>query len=226
MSTEASISANHGAIGTRPLRIGDVAPDFQARTTKGEMRLSDFRGRWLLFFSHPADFTPVCTSEFMGLARAVDRFEQLDCALLGLSVDSLYAHLAWLETIQERFGVEIPFPLVEDPSMAVCRAYGMLDLTAQNSATVRATYVIDPDGVIRALVWYPMSVGRSVEELLRLVEALRRSEGNAVMTPEGWTPGCDVVRPVPTTQAALRKVGGNGCWFYNPVPDTGRKRGQ
>ncbi|MCE2564917.1 peroxiredoxin [Komagataeibacter sp. FNDCF1] len=223
MSTEGSIPAVGGVTGTRPLRIGDVAPDFMARTTKGEMRLSDFRGRWLLFFSHPADFTPVCTSEFMALARAMDRFEKLDCALLGLSVDSLYAHLAWLETIQERFGVEIPFPLVEDPSMAVCRAYGMLDQTAYNSATVRASYVIDPAGVIRALVWYPMSVGRSVEELLRLVEALRRSDGNAVMTPEGWTPGCDVVRPVPTTQAAVRRAKGP-CWFYDTMPDTDRSR--
>ena len=223
MNTEGSISTDAGMVAARPLRIGDVAPDFVARTTKGEMRLSDFRGRWLLFFSHPADFTPVCTSEFMALAKAVDRFEKLDCALLGLSVDSLYAHLAWLETIQERFGVEIPFPLVEDPSMAVCRAYGMLDQTAQNSATVRASYVIDPVGVIRALVWYPMSVGRPVEELLRLVEALRRSDGNTVMTPEGWTPGCDVVRPVPTTQAAMRKVTGP-CWFYDTMPDTDRTR--
>ncbi|GAO00833.1 MULTISPECIES: peroxiredoxin [Komagataeibacter] len=223
MNNEGSIPATGGVAEARPLRIGDVAPDFQARTTKGEIRLSDFRGRWLLFFSHPADFTPVCTSEFMALAQAQDRFDALDCALLGLSVDSLYAHLAWLETIQERFGVEIPFPLVEDPSMVVCRAYGMLDQTARNSATVRACYVIDPDGVIRAVMWYPMSVGRSVEELLRLVEALRRSDGNAVMTPEGWKPGGDVVRPVPTTQAGVRKAEGT-CWFYNTVPDTGRTR--
>ncbi|WP_025813177.1 peroxiredoxin, partial [Komagataeibacter kakiaceti] len=180
MNTEGSIPATGHVMDMRPLRIGDVAPDFQARTTKGEVRLSDFRGRWLVLFSHPADFTPVCTSEFIALARAADRFAALDCALLGLSVDSLYAHLAWLDAIQDRFGVEIPFPLVEDPSMAVARAYGMLDPTAQNSATVRATYVIDPAGTIRALLWYPMTVGRSVDELLRLVAALRRSDEGAV----------------------------------------------
>ncbi|GAB6967011.1 hypothetical protein JCM25156A_10480 [Komagataeibacter kakiaceti JCM 25156] len=223
MNTEGSIPATGHVMDMRPLRIGDVAPDFQARTTKGEVRLSDFRGRWLVLFSHPADFTPVCTSEFIALARAADRFAALDCALLGLSVDSLYAHLAWLDAIQDRFGVEIPFPLVEDPSMAVARAYGMLDPTAQNSATVRATYVIDPAGTIRALLWYPMTVGRSVDELLRLVAALRRSDEGAVMTPEGWTPGGDVVQPVPATQADVRAAG--ECWFYNVMPDdTGRPR--
>lgn len=221
MSSEGSISATGHVMDMRPLRIGDVAPDFQARTTKGDIRLSDFRGQWLLFFSHPADFTPVCTSEFIALAQAADRFAKLDCALLGLSVDSLYAHLAWLEAIQSRLGIEIPFPLVEDPSMAVGRAYGMLDRTARNSATVRATYVIDPAGVIRALVWYPMSVGRSVEELLRLVEALRRSDGDTVMTPEGWQPGDDVVRPVPTTQSGVCSAGTR--WFYDVMPDTGRR---
>lgn len=222
MNTEGSIPAAGHVMDMRPLRIGDVAPDFQARTTKGEIRLSDFRGRWLVLFSHPADFTPVCTSEFIALAQAADRFDALGCALLGLSVDSLYAHLAWLDAIQDRFGVEIPFPLVEDPSMAVARAYGMLDPTAQNSATVRATYVIDPEGTIRALLWYPMTVGRSVEELLRLVAALRRSDEGGVMIPEGWTPGDDVVQPVPVTQSGVRAAGES--WFYNISPDTGHPR--
>ncbi|POF63722.1 Selenocysteine-containing peroxiredoxin PrxU [Novacetimonas maltaceti] len=205
------------ATAPHPLRIGDTAPDFHARTSQGEVRLSDFRGRWLLFFSHPADFTPVCTSEFLALAREYSRFEAMDCALLGLSVDSLYSHLAWLEAIRTRFGVEIPFPVVEDPSMAVGHAYGMLAADAHDSATVRATYFIDPTGLVRAIIWYPMSVGRSVDELLRLLAALQRSDNGEVMTPEGWRPGDDVLTPVPLTQDGVRDA--QGCWFYPATPD-------
>ncbi|MCJ8355264.1 peroxiredoxin [Novacetimonas hansenii] len=205
------------ATAQHPLRIGDPAPDFQARTSQGEVRLSDFRGKWLLFFSHPADFTPVCTSEFLALTREYARFEAMECALLGLSVDSLYSHLAWLEAIRTRFGVEIPFPVVEDPSMAVGQAYGMLAADAHDSATVRATYFIDPMGIVRAIIWYPMSVGRSVDELLRLLAALQRSADGDVMTPEGWRPGDDVLAPVPLTQDDVRDA--TGCWFYPATPD-------
>ncbi|MGQ3230300.1 MAG: redoxin domain-containing protein, partial [Blastomonas fulva] len=111
-------------IPARAVRIGDLAPDFTARTTQGEKALRDYRGQWLLFFSHPADFTPVCTTEFIGIERAADQFRDMNCALLGLSVDSLYAHHAWLRAIQQSFGVAISFPVVEDPSMAIGRAYG------------------------------------------------------------------------------------------------------
>jgi peroxiredoxin 2/4 len=159
----------------RSLRIGDAAPNFTARTTQGAMSLDQYRGRWVVFFSHPADFTPVCTSEFVALAKAAPQFEELDCALLGLSVDSLYSHVAWLRAIKDVFGVEVPFPVVEDPSMAVGYAYGMLDEQAGDASAVRATYFIDPEGIIRALNWYPMNVGRSVDEMLRTVRAWQRS---------------------------------------------------
>ncbi len=198
----------------RPLRLGDEAPDFLARTTHGEARLSGFRRRWLVFFSHPADFTPVCTTEFVALARAAERFAALDCALLGLSVDSLYAHLAWVRAIHEAYGVTIPFPIVEDPSMAIGRAYGMVDETAPDTATVRASYVIDPQGIIRAMTWYPHNVGRSVEEMLRLVAALRAAAANEALAPEGWQPGHELLAPPAAAMAEMEK---NTAWFCRPM---------
>ena len=178
-----------------PPRIGESAPEFSARSTAGDVKLSQFRGKWLVFFSHPADFTPVCTTEFVALAKAASRFTALDCALLGLSVDSLYSHMAWIRAIREVFGVTIDFPVIEDPSMAVGRAFGMLDERARDSATIRSTYFIDPEGIIRAITTYPHNVGRSVEEMLRMVAALQRASGDTVLTPEGWQPGEAVLLP-------------------------------
>lgn len=198
----------------RPLRLGDPSPDFVARTTQGEVRLSGFRKRWLLFFSHPADFTPVCTTEFVGLAKAADRFAAMNCALLGLSVDSLFSHLAWLRAIQEAFGVTVPFPLVEDPSMAVGRAYGMLDETTPDSASVRASYFIDPNGIIRAMTWYPHNVGRSVEETLRLLAALQATHDDKAMAPEGWRPGEALLAP---PAASLAGIEAGPDWFCHKV---------
>lgn len=200
------------------LKIGDEAPDFTARTTQGEFTLSSLRGRWVILFSHPADFTPVCTSEFIAMARAVPQFDAMDCALVGLSVDSLPAHLAWLEAIRARFGVTIPFPVIEDPSLAIARAYGMLDVDARNSATVRAAYFIDPRGIVRVITWYPATVGRSVAEMLRVLRALQRVERGDVMTPEGWTPGADVVLPAGQTYDEVAATGPD--WFMNMQPDT------
>ncbi|MFT8420473.1 MAG: peroxiredoxin [Gluconacetobacter sp.] len=200
-----------------PPKIGDEAPDFIARTTHGRLRLSDLRGHWVLLFSHPADFTPVCTSEFLAFATAFDQFQALDCALVGLSVDSLPAHLAWIEAIRAQFGVTIPFPIIEDPSMAIARAYGMLDLTADSSATVRTVHVIDPDGIIRAITWYPMSVGRSVAEMLRLLAALQKVSTEDVLTPEGWQPGHDTVLPAVQTQQDAAEAG--PAWFMRTRPD-------
>lgn len=177
------------------LRMGDPAPDFEARSTQGALRLSDYRGRWLVFFSHPADFTPVCTTEFVALAKAHDRFAALDCALVGLSVDSLYAHLAWTRAIRELFSVEIPFPVIEDPSMLVGRAYGMIDEAAENSAGVRATYFIDPEGVIRAITHYPLTIGRSIDEMLRMVTALQAAHSGDKLAPVDWQPGQPLLLP-------------------------------
>lgn len=202
-----------------PLRIGDAAPDFQARTTLGEVRLSGYRGKWLVFFSHPADFTPVCTSEFVGIARAAEAFAALDCSLLGLSVDSLYSHLAWVRAIRQKFSVTIPFPVIEDPSMAIGRAYGMIDEYSHDSSAVRGTYFIDPDGIIRAMTWYPLNVGRSVAEMLRMVAALKRTAGDDVLTPEGWHPGDDLLLALPQDQHPVL-AGDDEYWFYQTRPES------
>jgi len=202
----------------RPLRIGDVAPAFQARSTLGEVRLTDYRGRWLVFFSHPADFTPVCTSEFVGIARAADAFAAMDCALLGLSVDSLYSHLAWVRAIRRKFDVTVPFPIVEDPSMVVGRAYGMIEPDAADSSAVRATYFIDPEGVIRAMTWYPLNIGRSVDEMLRMVAALQRTAADDVLAPEGWRPGDDLLVPALQDQNAIL-TDESEDWFYRTQAD-------
>jgi peroxiredoxin 2/4 len=191
----------------RTLRMGDVAPDFEARSTRGPIRLSDFRGRWLVFFSHPADFTPVCTSEFVSLAKAHDRFVALDCALLGLSVDSLYSHLAWMRAIRDVFDVEVRFPVVEDPSMVVGRTYGMIDEGATNTAGVRATYFIDPEGVIRAITHYPLTIGRSVDEILRMVAALQATYSGAKLAPADWRQKQPLLLP------ADEKVQQEANWF-------------
>ena len=167
------VSDHLGTPAAAPLTIGSPAPLFTARSTIGTRSLVDYRGRWLVLFSHPADFTPVCTSEFLGFARLFERFQAIRCDLLALSVDSLYAHVAWVRAIASEFGVEVPFPILEDPSMAIAGAYGMIHAGARDSSTVRATFVIDPDGIIRAMIWYPMSTGRSIEEILRLVTALQ-----------------------------------------------------
>lgn len=197
-----------------PMRIGDVAPDFSARSTSGPVRLSAYQGKWVLFFSHPADFTPVCTSEFIALARSADRFAELGCMLMGLSVDSLPSHIAWLKDIHARFGVKVGFPLIEDTSMVIARAFGMIDANATSSATVRATYVIDPVGVIRAISWYPMNVGRSVDELIRLVSALQAADATGASTPEAWRPGMPLVEPVAGWDVADDALGEGEAWYY------------
>lgn len=185
--------------------LGDTAPAFTARTTMGERSLRDYLEKWLVFFAHPADFTPVCTSEFVALARAHDRFASLGCELLGLSVDSLPAHLAWILSIEKEYGIEVPFPVVEDPSMAIARAYGMIHPASQDSAAVRAVFFINPAGIIRAALWYPADVGRSVEEMLRLLQALQTAEACNVLTPEGWQPGDPTLPPAPTTMVEARR---------------------
>ena len=205
-----------------PPMLNDVAPDFRARTTHGERSLSGYRGNWVLFFSHPADFTPVCTSEFVAFARAADRFAALGCALLALSVDSLFSHLAWVRSIQARFDVAIGFPIIEDPSMAIAAAYGMVDSAARDSSLVRAVFVIDPAGIVRASMWYPMTTGRSVAELLRLVAALKAADAHAVSTPEGWQPGDDVLLPPALTSEAALAGTSDADWYYRPAKHPGK----
>jgi peroxiredoxin (alkyl hydroperoxide reductase subunit C) len=176
-------------------RIGDFAPDFEARSTVGPIRLSAFRGRWLVLFSHPADFTPVCTTEFVALAREAYAFEARGCALMALSVDSLFSHFAWLRMIRDRFGTEVRFPIVEDPTLVIGRAFGMVSAQDSDSATVRTTFFIDPKGVIRAMTCYPANLGRSIPEMLRIVDGLQAIDAMGGLAPANWQPGKPLMRP-------------------------------
>jgi peroxiredoxin (alkyl hydroperoxide reductase subunit C) len=185
-------------------QLNRPAPAFEALTTDGVKRLEDYRGKWLILFSHPADFTPVCTTEFIAFARRQDEFEAMNVALLGLSIDSHYSHIAWMLSIKEKFGVEIKFPIIADLSMNVAKSYGMIQPGASDTAAVRATFIIDPEGVLRAMVYYPMNAGRSVDEIHRLVVALQAADENACAMPENWKPGDRVIVPTPPTAAAAQ----------------------
>lgn len=200
-------------------RLNEPAPDFNAPTTHGPKSLADYRGKWLVLFSHPADFTPVCTTEFTAFARKSADFAALDCELLGLSIDSHYAHIAWVRNIKEKFGVDITFPIIADLSMQVAHAYGMVQPGASDTAAVRATFVIDPEGKLRAMLYYPMSSGRSVDEIYRLVQSLQTSDTHKVATPEGWQPGDKVIVPPPATAAAADTRADEGYetidWYFS-----------
>lgn len=182
-------------------QLNRPAPDFTAKTTHGEKSLADYKGKWLVLFAHPSDFTPVCTTEFSAFATRADQFKELNTELLGLSIDSIHAHIAWTRSIKQNFGVEISFPIIADLSMKVANAYGMIQPGASDTAAVRATFVIDPEGVLRAMLYYPMTNGRSVDEVLRLVKSLQTSDAHGVATPEAWQPGEPVIVPPPHTDA-------------------------
>ena len=199
-------------------RLNEPAPDFQANTTQGPRRLTDYRGKWLILFSHPGDFTPVCTSEFLAFAQAFSQFQAAGCELLGLSVDSAFAHLAWVRNIQQHFGIDIPFPIIDDLSMKVASAYGMIMPGASDTSAVRATFFIDPEGIMRAIIYYPMTCGRSIDEILRILRAMQTSDEHRVSTPAGWQPGDKVlVQPPATADAASKRLEeGLECvdWYF------------
>jgi peroxiredoxin (alkyl hydroperoxide reductase subunit C) len=199
-------------------RLNEPAPAFEAKTTHGVKKLADYKGKWLVLFSHPADFTPVCTTEFMAFAKHYPAFQKLNCDLIGLSIDSYYAHVAWVRNIKEKFGVDIPFPIIEDLSMTVARDYGMIQPGASDTSAVRATFIIDDKGILRAMVYYPMTNGRSIPEFVRLVAALQTSDKNKVATPEGWQPGEMVIVPPPqdVDAAEKRMTEGYECtdWYF------------
>jgi len=199
-------------------RLNERAPDFKAPTTAGVKQLSDYAGKWLVLFSPPADFPPVCTTEFIAFANAYDEFQAMNTDLLGLSIDSLFSHVAWTRTIKEKFGVEIPFPIIADLSMEVANAYGMIQPGASDTSAVRCTFIIDDKSVVRAMVYYPLANGRSIAEFVRLVEALQTSDKYGVATPEAWQPGERVIVPPPTTAAgaAERLEEGYDCvdWWF------------
>jgi peroxiredoxin (alkyl hydroperoxide reductase subunit C) len=198
--------------------LNQPAPAFKAPTTHGEKSLADYKGKWLVLFSHPADFTPVCTTEFMAFAKRHADFQKLGCELLGLSIDSTFSHLAWTRNIKEKFGVDIPFPIIDDLSMRVAQSYGMIQPGASDTSAVRATFLIDPKGILRAMVYYPMSNGRSIDEFLRLLCALQTSDKHGVATPEGWKAGDKVIVPPPQTaaEAEKRMTEGYECtdWYF------------
>lgn len=183
-------------------RIGDKAPSFHAVTTQGDINFpADFSGSWVILFSHPADFTPVCTSEFMTFASLEEKFAKVNTKLVGLSVDGLYSHIAWLRTINEKIeykgmkNVEVRFPLIEDITMEVATKYGMIQPGESSTRAVRAVFVIDPKGVIRTIIYYPLSLGRNFDELYRVVVGLQTADAFDVALPADWRPGDDVIVP-------------------------------
>jgi peroxiredoxin (alkyl hydroperoxide reductase subunit C) len=190
------------------LELNGPAPDFEANTTHGPIRLSEWqRDRWVILFSHPADFTPVCTTEFVQFARRYPEFERRGVALLGNSVDSVYAHIAWTRNIEEKFGLQVPFPVIADLDQKVSRLYGMIHEPSSVTAPVRCVFFIDPKRTIRAMIYYPLNVGRSFDEILRVVDALQTVDENAVACPADWKPGEEVIVPAPTTaQAAAERA--------------------
>ncbi|MBC7345611.1 MAG: peroxiredoxin, partial [Clostridia bacterium] len=189
-----------------------------AVTTQGKLKLSDFRGSWLILFSHPADFTPVCTTEFIAFAKIHDELQKRNVQLLGLSVDSVTSHIAWIRNIEEKFGVKIPFPVIADLDKKVSQLYGMIMPGESKTETTRCVFVIDPNGIVRAMIYYPLTTGRNTDEILRLIDALQTTDEHHVATPANWRPGDDVIVPPPTTQEAAeeRLRQGYECvdWYF------------
>lgn len=215
MSTETEVQV-------RLPRINEPAPQFEAKSTHGVIRLSDYtsKGKWVLLFSHPADFTPVCTTEFVEFSRAYPEFEKRNVQLIGVSIDSVYSHIAWVRNIEQNFGVKVRFPVVADLDQKVARAFGMVHEAVSDTAAVRAVFFIDPKNTVRAILYYPLSLGRNVEEILRVFDALQAAEANACSTPANWRPGQPVIVAAPVTQqdAEKRVADGNGYqlkdWYF------------
>lgn len=185
------------------LRIGDSAPEFSGKTTFGDCSLSDFRGKWLVFFCHPGDFTPVCTTEFMCFAKYYNRFKEKNCELLGLSLDNINSHLAWIHSIYKNTGIQIPFPIISDKDARIANLYNMMSTTNPSNMTIRSVYIICPNGFIRAILNYPVAIGRNIGEILRIVEALQKSDSENVATPANWMPKMPTLAFPPSTYPEL-----------------------
>lgn len=185
------------------LSIGQTAPDFIAPTTMGPVRMSDYKGKWIVFFSHPGDFTPVCTTEFLAFATMAEEFESRNAALLGISIDSTPSHLAWIHSIQETTAVSIPFPIIADRVGEVASLYGMVAHDVSGTETVRNVFLIDPEQTIRAILIYPLTNGRNIPEILRLLIALQTTDKYNVVTPANWEPGEPVLVPAPKDYSDL-----------------------
>jgi peroxiredoxin (alkyl hydroperoxide reductase subunit C) len=187
-------------------RIGDVAPDFKALTSVGELQFSEYnKGSWVIFFSHPADFTPVCTTELTEFARREEEFRKMNTKLLGLSIDSIHSHIAWINNVKKNLGVTMRFPLIADIDMSVSKRYGMLQPGESETAAVRAVFFIDPNGKIRLIMYYPLNVGRNMEEVVRALQALQATDQHKIACPLNWKPGEKVIVPPPKTVAAMEE---------------------
>lgn len=192
-------------------RLNEPAPAFDAVTTHGQIKLADFKDRWLILFSHPADFTPVCTTEFIAFAEIYPELQKRGCDLIGLSIDSLFAHIAWVRNIEEKAGVKIPFPVIADLDRKVATAFGMVQPGESTTEASRCVFVIDPKGILRAMIYYPLSTGRNMAEFVRLIDALQTADEHNVATPANWQPGDKVVIGAPrTAEAAEERVGEKG----------------
>ncbi|MBN2639603.1 MAG: peroxiredoxin [Bacteroidales bacterium] len=187
-------------------RIGDIAPDFEAVTTKGKVKFSEFaKDKWVVLFSHPADFTPVCTTEMSGFAKRKGEFDALNTELMGLSIDSIHAHLGWVNNVREKTGVYFDFPIIADIDMKVSKLYGMLQPNESTTAAVRAVFFIDPKKKIRLIMYYPLNVGRNMDEILRALEGLQVADANGVALPLDWRKGDSVIVPPPVDLNGLNE---------------------
>ena len=200
-------------------RLGEPAPQFEAVTTFGTLKLEDFKGSWLILFSHPADFTPVCTTEFIGFAEIHEQLRELNCELLGLSVDSVSSHIAWARNVEEKLGQKITFPIIADLNKDVATLYGMIMPGESKTETSRCVFVIDDKQIIRAMIYYPLSTGRNMDEIIRVIQALQTTDKHGVATPANWRPGDKVIVPPPNTQEmaeARVKEAGLECkdWYF------------
>ena len=187
--------------------LGGKAPEFEAATTQGTLRLSDYKGSWLVIFSHPADFTPVCTTEFIAFSEIYNELRKRNTELLGLSVDSVSSHIAWIRNVEEKMGVKIPFPIIADLNKEVSIKFGMIHPEQSKTETVRCVFIIDPESKIRTMLYYPLTTGRNMKEILRIIDALQTTDKHKVATPANWNPGDSVVVPPPgTTEQAEERI--------------------
>lgn len=215
------------------LDLNAPVPDFEAQTTMGMIRLSEWaKNKWVILFSHPADFTPVCTTEFVAFAKLQTQFEQKNVALLGCSVDSIYSHIAWMRNIQEKFNISINFPVIADLDQKISRLYGMIHEPSSNTATVRCVFFIDPKRILRAMIYYPMNVGRNFDEIMRVVDALQTADANKVACPANWQQGKEVIVPAPVTMEDANRRAENKeyalkDWYFamKKLPETQLSKG-
>ena len=211
------------------VKIGEQAPEFEAQTTMGNIKLSEYKGKWIVLFSHPGDFTPVCTTEIIALANANSEFERRGACLLGLSVDSNSSHLAWVFDIYCRLGVRIPFPIIADRNGVIARKYGMISSEISNTETVRNVYIIDDKGIIRAILVYPMNIGRNILEILRILEAAQTVDKCGGATPVNWTANGPLIQQIPQTigeveeRAKQIQEQNNGISWYLSFKDNCKK---